>query len=169
MRQDLREVALALHAERRELGDVELARRPLVAMLDEQPRAAFLSPVAGITTLGADEHPRSFQLVSLERELQIALLDRLIHIVNLRRPCAAVPQHDDAGAIAGGDDAFELAVVERVIFDVHREPLRRRIERGSFRDRPGEQHAVVLESKVVVQVTGEVLLHAEEARGFAGW
>ena len=38
LRQDVGEVALALHAERRELGDVDGAR-PVVAVLDEQPRS----------------------------------------------------------------------------------------------------------------------------------
>ena len=36
-REDVGEVALALHAERREIGDVDLAR-PVVAVLDQQPR-----------------------------------------------------------------------------------------------------------------------------------
>ena len=49
-----------------------------------------------------------------------------------------------------------------MILDVHREPLRLRIERRSLRHRPRQQHAFVLEAEVVVQVAGEVLLHAEE-------
>ena len=50
----------------------------------------------------------------------------------------------------------------RVILDVHRQPLRLRIERGSLGDRPRQQHSLVLEAEVVVQVAGQVLLHAEE-------
>ena len=57
---------------------------------------------------------------------------------------------------------FELAVVERVILDVHRQALGLRIERRPLRHRPRQQHAVVLEPEVVVQVAGEMLLHAEE-------
>ena len=40
--EDVFEVAVALHAARRELGDVELAA-PVVAMLDEQPAAVRIA------------------------------------------------------------------------------------------------------------------------------
>src|SRR5204863_167771 len=73
-----------------------------------------------------------------------------------------IPQHDDAGAVAFGDDALEAAVLDRVIFDVHRQPLGLRIERGSLRHGPRHQDAVVLETEVVVEMTGEMLLDAEE-------
>ena len=49
-----------------------------------------------------------------------------------------------------------------MIFDVHGEPLRFRIERRAFRHRPRQQHAVVLQAEVVVQMTGEMFLNAEE-------
>ena len=117
---------------------------------------------AGVAAAGPHQHPRSFQLVAVQRELQVALLQRRIHVVDFRRPRAAVPEHHDAGAVAFRDDAFELAVVERMILDVHREPLGLRIERRALRHRPRQQHAVVLEPEVVVQVAGEVLLDAEE-------
>ena len=61
---------------------------------------------------------------------------------------------------------LERAVLERVILDVHRQPLDRRIERRALRHGPREQDAVVLEAEVVVQVAGEVLLDAEEQRCF---
>ena len=50
-----------------------------------------------------------------------------------------------------------------MILDVHGQPLGLRIERRTFRHRPRQQHAVVLEPEVVVQVAGEMFLHAEEA------
>ena len=122
------------------------------------------SPPPGPLALRAHQHPRAFQLVAVERELQVALLQRRVHVVDLGRPGAEVPEHHDAGAVAGRDDAFELAVVERVILDVHRQALGRGIERRPLRHRPRQQHAVVLQAEVVVQVAGEVLLHAEEPR-----
>ena len=79
-----------------------------------------------------------------------------------RRPRALVPQHHDAGAVAFGNDAFERAVFDRMILDVHREPFGLRIERRALRHRPRQQHALVLEAEVVVQMAGEVFLHAEE-------
>jgi hypothetical protein len=51
-----------------------------------------------------------------------------------------------------------------MILDVHREPLHRRIERRPLRHRPAQQHAVVLDAEVIVQVAGEMFLDAEEAR-----
>jgi len=50
--------------------------------------------------------------------------------------------------------------------DLHRQALRLRIERRPFRHGPRQQHAVVLEAEVVVQVAGEMLLDAEEALVF---
>jgi hypothetical protein len=167
LREDVGEVALGLHAERRELGDVHRAR-PVVAVLDEEPRrlplAAAAAAAATAPALGAHEHPRALQLVAVERELQVALLQRGFDVVGLWRPGTRVPQHHDAGAVAGRNHALELAVLDGVILDVHREPLDGGIERRSLGHRPRQQHAVVLQAEVVVQVTGQVLLHAEEPR-----
>ena len=55
-----------------------------------------------IAAAGPHQHPRAFQLVAVERELQVPLLQRRVHVVGLRRPGALVPQHDDAGAVARG-------------------------------------------------------------------
>ena len=111
---------------------------------------------------GADEHPRALQLVAVERELEVALLQRRIDVVDFRRPRALIPQHHDAGAVAFRDDAFERAVLDRMILDVHRQPLRLRVERRPFRHCPRQQHAFPFEPEVVVEMAGEVLLHAEE-------
>ena len=51
-----------------------------------------------------------------------------------------------------------------MILDHHRQALGLRIERRPLGHRPREQHALVLEAEVVVEMTGEVLLHAEEQR-----
>ena len=114
--------------------------------------------------LRAHEHPRSLQLEPVERELQVALLQRRVDIVDLRRPRAAVPQHHDAGAVAGRESRLRNRRI--------RSGDPRRASPGAwFSDRvtapwdgPRQQHAVVLEAEVVVQVAGEVLLHAEEPR-----
>src|SRR6185436_5104754 len=51
-----------------------------------------------------------------------------------------------------------------MVFDHHRESFRRRIQRGAFRHGPREQYAVVLEPKIVMEMTCEMLLYAEEPR-----
>src|SRR5205823_546550 len=142
---------------------VELAG-PIVAMLDKEPAAiAAAAARAGEAAAGAHEHPRSLQLVSVEREFEVALLQRGVDVVGLRRPRADVPQHDDAGAVAFWNHALELAVRDRMILGHHREALRLGIERWSFRNGPREEDAVVLEPEVVVQMAGEMFLDAEEA------
>ena len=85
-------------------------------------------------------------------------------IVHERLPRALVPEHDDPRAVALGDDAFERAVLDRVILDVHRQTLVGGIDRGALGHGPREQHAVVFEPEVVVQMTGEMFLDAEEER-----
>ena len=60
-----------------------------------------------------------------------------------------------------GDDAFEAAVLERMVLDLHREPLVRRIEARPLGHRPALQHAVELQPEVVVQMAGGVLLDDE--------
>ena len=154
---------LALHAQRREFGDVHRPAQSSRCLISSHDRSPPLEAPAHRPFVRTSTHD-PFSLYPFERELQVALLQRRVHVVDLGRPGAAVPQHDDAGAVAGGDDAFELAVLDRVILDVHRQPLGRRVERRSLGHRPGEQHAVVLQAEVVVEVAGQVLLDAEEAR-----
>jgi hypothetical protein len=157
--EDVGEIALALDAQRRELGDVHVAG-PVVAMLDEQPRSiATTGPFA----FGPHEHPGSLQLVAIERELEVTFLERRIHVVNFGRPRAAVPQHHDAGAVPGGNHALERAVLDWMILNHHGEALGRRIERRTFRHRPRQQHTVVLEPEVIMKMAGQMFLDAEEA------
>ena len=64
-----------------------------------------------------------------------------------------------------------------MIFDLHREPLHRRIEARALGDGPTLHHAIDLETKIEVEVTGGVLLdyktEAADAVGranlFARW
>ena len=167
LQQDVAERAVALHAVGRERGDVDGAG-PLVLVLDQQPRLAVLGRLlAGPPrppALGAHEHPGAFQLEAVERHLEIALGQRRVDVVDLRRPGAAIPQHHHAGAVALRDHALELAVLDRVILDVHRQPLVGGVDGRALRHRPRQQHAVVLDAEVVVQRGGQVLLDAEEAR-----
>ena len=60
-----------------------------------------------------------------------------------------------------GNGAFEIAVIERMIFDLHRQPLVVRIERGAARDRPGFEDAVEFQPEIVVQPRRVMLLDHE--------
>ena len=51
---------------------------------------------------------------------------------SLGLPIAAVPQHDRSAAILTlGDRPLEVAIIERMVLDLDRQPLVRRIERWS--------------------------------------
>src|SRR6185503_9817829 len=116
---DLRKETLRSH--RAWLCDRDVGRiRGHVASFDQQP---LLWP-------GANEGPASFELSAVEREAQLALLQRDggVYIVeHLVRPL--VPDHHRSAAVlALGDHALESRVLERVVLDLHRESLLARIE-----------------------------------------
>ena len=87
-------------------------------------------------------------------------------------PGSVVPDHDGAAAVfAFGDRAFELAVLQRMVFDLDGQALFRRIEAGAFWDGPAYEDAVHFEAEIVVQARGVVFLDDEAmagARGFFG-
>src|SRR5260370_15649190 len=96
----------------------------------------------------------------MQGELQIALRERRVDVGHLRRPPAAVPNHYRASAIlALRDYALEAAIFHRMILHLHGQPLHRRVEGWPVRDGPGEQDALPLEAKIVVEMRGLVLLN----------
>src|SRR5207247_10873633 len=77
-------------------------------------------------------------------------------------PCSAVPQRDWSRAVLFfRDHTLEAAVIERVVLDVHGQPLVGRIEAGSLRHRPALERPIELETEIVMQAAGCVLLHDE--------
>ena len=67
-----------------------------------------------------------------------------------RLPRAAIPQHHRAAAVlAGRDDALEIAVIERMIFDLRGEPLVLRVKARPLRDCPALQDAVAFEAEAL--------------------
>lgn len=62
------------------------------------------------------------------------------------------------------DVAFKGRVIQRVIFDMHRQALDLRVEAGAFGSRPALQCAFDLKAKIVVQARGVMLLNAELQR-----
>ena len=127
------------------------SRAEFVAMLDQQPVGA-LAAVA--VALHAHEHPAALQLLAGEHELELALAQLRLgrRSAPSRQPVAAIPQlHGAAAVLALWNRAFEVAVVERMVLDLHREPLVVRIERRPARDGPRLEDAVELQAQVVVQ------------------
>ena len=164
---DRRDVAPAGDAGRRRLGHRGAAARPCfgIALLDEEPVLTLLR-----RRLAAHPHegPSAVQLLALEGEFHRAAAVRCRGVALLGAPGAAVPQHDGAAAVLTlRDDAFEAAVFERVILDMHRQALLAGIEARPFRDRPALEHAVELEAKIVMQAPRRMLLD-DEAQGRGG-
>src|SRR5262245_5166534 len=113
-------------------------RGGLVTLLDQEP--ASVVPAAA-PAADPYERPPSRELLALERELQRAGTVGLVRITD-GLPGAAIPQQDGAAAVLSlGNDALEVAVVEGVILDVHRQPFVPRIEAWPLRDRPALQDA----------------------------
>ena len=81
------------------------------------------------STVVRHQHPAAMELLAVQREFQVALFKTLFGIVAV--PGAAIPElHGAAAVLALRDVAFEIAVIERVILDLDRQPLVVGVERG---------------------------------------
>jgi hypothetical protein len=133
--------------------------RIAVGLLDQEPVLAVWLLLAA----GPDQREPAAQLVALEVEQELSADEPRVGILH-RDPAADVP--DDHGArpvVPLGDHPFEVGVLDRVILDLHRQPLLGRVQRGTLRYRPREQHAPPLEPQVVVEPARRVLLDDEQA------
>ena len=150
------------------LADGGIGRgRPLIAMLDQQPLAS---------TTRAHQDPAAGELLAEEHELELALGQLAVDIGLVaetvpddRGPDTVVPDHHGPAAVLPlGDDAFELVVLDRVRLRLHREPLDGGVEGRPLGHRPREHDAAMLETEVVVQLAGPVLLDDELQRSTPG-
>ena len=142
---------------RKPIARLARLRRPGVALLDEQPVLVAL--------LELHERPPAVQLVALELEQQFSLLESCPPILE-RHPFAAVPDDDAAGAVVSlRNISLEVAVLERMVLDLHGQPLVAGVVRGSLGNRPRAQDAVHLQPQVEMEVAGRVLVHDEQVAG----
>src|SRR6266851_7977353 len=111
--------------------------------------------------MGLHQRPAALELLAIELEFEMSLgvaRDR----VAFRDPRSPVPQqYRTAAVLLLGNDPFEGSVLDRVVLDVHRQTLVGRVETGTFGYGPAQQHAVELETKIVVEMAGGVLLDDE--------
>src|SRR6266446_1684581 len=159
---DILEAAPREHAFRRIVHDARVgaALREGIVLLDQQPRlVAALAAV--LAAVGLHQGPAAVEFLALELELEMALgiaRDR----VAFGNPCSAVPQQYRTGAVLlRGNDAFEGSVLDRMVFDVHRQALVGRVEAGPLGNGPAQQHTIELEPEIVVEMTGGVFLDDE--------
>src|ERR1035438_4642266 len=96
----------------------------------------------------------------MQHEFQLALPQTRgdVRIVGL--PSASVPQHDRSSAILSlGNSAFESPIFEGVILHFHGQAFHGWIKRGPLGNRPGEQDAIPLKPKVIVEMAGLMFLN----------
>ena len=90
--------------------------RKFVAMLDEQP----VRPLSAVPVVShPDQDPAPVKPLSLQSELEITLGECLLRgFAPFRHPIAAIPElHGSPAILALRDCAFEIAVVERMVFN----------------------------------------------------
>ena len=103
--------------------------------------------------LGLHEDPLALETLSVERDLVfvLAVLDQVVR--------ALVPDRHRARAVAVGDDAVEVQVLDRVVLGVDREAALAALERRTLRHRPRREDAAHLEADVPVQARGVMPVH----------
>ena len=95
-------------------------------MLEQQPFIAF----AARTSVNLHQRPLTEHLLAEHAKGEFAGANGFHRIVAGldELPCPVVPDDDVAAAIvSGGDHAFELRVIVRMIFRHHRQALHRRV------------------------------------------
>lgn len=134
---------------------VILRPRRVVLMFDQKP--VFLLS----WHVRAHQIPDSAEFFALQFEFELALGVGLLRIFE-RNPHAAIPDNHIAGTVMPlGNTALERRVIQRMVFDMHRQTFDLGVERRPFRHRPALQCAIEFQAKVVMQVRSVVLLDAE--------
>src|SRR5262245_37973133 len=107
----------------------------------------------------AHQNPGALQFIAAKDEAELALAQRFGRIL-IASPEATIPQHARAAAIfALRNGAFEITVIERMVFGFHGKALVLGIERGALGHGPRLENAVDLEAQIKVQASRGVFLH----------
>ena len=132
--------------------------RVFVFVFDQQPVG---TRVAAAVVPDANEHPTTSQPFPRQNKFEVAGLECVLRLLGaLRRPKTAIPHlHGAAAIFAFRDRAFEVAIVEGMIFHLHGQAFVGGIDRRAFGDCPRLEDAVQLQSQVVVQMARGVLLN----------
>ena len=127
----------------------------LIVFVDEQP---LVARVGGSAPYKCES---TGQLVTVEIEMQIAVRDGLQGIGSVAvSPGSPVP-HDHVArpVLARWDHAFEVEVVDGMVFDVNSHSFHVWVERWPFGHSPAQEHPGRFEPQVIVQRSGAMALH----------
>src|SRR6266852_5815180 len=104
------------------LGDIFFARI-FVALLDQQP-LLFFARRSLLSLARSHQSECAVELVTAHANIELSVLDRLRDIVD-RIDCLidpAIPYYDGARPIVAlGNDAFEIAILQWMVLDHHRQ------------------------------------------------
>ena len=116
-----------------------------------------------VTRLDLDERELTLELFTVENELDLSSGNFVARIVAFGQRIRALIPNDDAprAVLPGGNVSLEIAVVERMILDVHCQAAVTGREGRAFRHGPRSQNAVGLEPEIVVQSRGAMHLNHE--------
>src|SRR5271166_559434 len=156
-----------------------LGARVAVAFLDQQP--LLFRSLASCTAArfaisraipGPHQGPRSAHLVTVELDIQLTVAHGpgWVGSGRINDAIGSTIPHDYSACavVARGNNAFEIAVLERMIFDHDGQPLVLGIKRWSLGHSPRSQHALHLETEVVVESPSGVLLYHETGAAARG-
>ena len=167
-------VAIPLHLER-ERGALVLAERDVTACGRGGKHGSKRALVRGLVAhqleqpvlpLGANERVAARDAAQAPVAATVEHGDDLVCAPLFDVACADVPDvHRPRAVLALRDGAFEFGILNRMVLGLHGEAVRVGFQRWPLRHGPGDQHAVVLEPEIPVQVRGVVL--ADDEDGFA--
>lgn len=127
---------------------------PGVALFEEHPLVLFVAWLGD-----ANQFPQSREFFAMEFENEFSLVKAVPRVPD-GFPSAAVPDDDGAGAVLfRRNGPFKAAVVERVVFDMHRHTFLGRIATRAFWHGPAQQNPIELEAQIVVKAARPVLLN----------
>src|SRR5690606_32397841 len=144
---------------RRDLGQQVVglqAPGPGVLVLEQQPLRL------PCRLAGAHQVPTPLELAAVQLEAQVALGQLLLGIA-LGGPHAMVKaRHVAAAVLTLGNLALEAGVVQRMVLDLHRHALDRRIVAGPLGHGPALEGVAHLQAEVVMAAAGVVQLDHED-------
>src|SRR5882724_3762067 len=132
-----------------------------ILLFDKEP---WLIPAS--SPVHAHQGKLTLEFCTVQRKCQLTCFDTLCHGLRARPVCvhvvvgAVIPDgHRPGPVLSRRNRTRECRIGERVVFNMDRQALQRRIHRGGLRHRPALEDTPGLQAEIVMESTGMVLLH----------